>query len=86
MPQETDKNQHPLAGYRKKVAITLDTELDEVPRGIMLETTGDINAQLVDDEAVGVIPNVMGGMAHPLQVVKIATASTTATGTIWALY
>jgi hypothetical protein len=71
---------------RKGVAVTKsDSTILETTRGLWVGTGGDVAVIFADGGSAVTIPSVLGGTLLPIQVTKVMSTNTTASGMV-ALY
>lgn len=70
------------AGIRSAVTPTQDAVLERVTRGVYVGASGNLEVQFCDDAdaAPVILVGLAAGVWHPMQIQKIISAGTTATG------
>jgi hypothetical protein len=58
------------------------TDLENVPRGIMVNATGDVKVDFVDSGTAIVLPGLLVGVVYPFRVTRVYDTGTTATGLV----
>lgn len=72
-----------LGGIRRIESVTPhDTNDIEVTRAVLLESSGPLAVIAEDGSSSVVIPNLLGGVWHPLRVTRILDTGTTATAVL----
>jgi hypothetical protein len=70
------------AGISSAMTPTLDTTLNRITRGVYVGSSGTLEVQFAGDQdsAPVTLNGLAAGVWHPMQIQKIISAGTTATG------
>lgn len=68
------------AGISSAQAVSGDTALNRISRGVYVGVSGNITVQFAGDAAQVTLPGLAAGVWHPMQVQAFFASGTTATG------
>ncbi len=71
-----------MSGVARMADVTLDTPYGEFARWLYVGTSGDVSI-VKWDGTTQVIPDLAGGVFHPIYSISVNTVGTTALGIIW---